>query len=185
MPDFWTKHLEAGERLLWQGRPDRGKKKAFHTWPFQAIALVFVGMSIWVLFFKDESDYALSNHGRYIVAYYASWVGLPLFAALAIAPKISRYFFRLKNLRYALTSRRAIITNAKGKILLYWVLEKKHLPWLEPDAVIFGRRKWRRKRPHYTGFSGKKFSDLSGFEMVSDAEKVFDLSMKVIEELDP
>jgi len=183
MSDFWAEHLEAGEKLLWEGRAERSKRKAFHTWGHQLLSFVFIGLSIRILFFEEGSDYAVRHYGKFIVAYYAAWVGLPFLTAFAIAPKQSRYFFRLRNLRYALTEQRAIITNAKGKILLYWVLEQKHLPWIEPDAVIFGRRKWRRKRPHFTGFSGKKFSDLSGFEMIPDAEKVYALAMNAIEEL--
>ncbi len=185
MSEFWSGHLEADEKLLWEGRPEQRRKLAFHSLALRAsvgVILVLVASNI---FFYDDW---LPGHGerfRDILLYWVCWASLPALLLGVVSPRLYRFVFFLRNKRYALTNKRAVISNAKGKILLYWVFERQHLPWKEPDAVIFGRRKWRIKRPHHTGFSGKKFSDLSGFEMIPDADHVYRLAMKAIEKLTP
>jgi len=191
MPEFWEKHLTRGEKLLWTGRPEKGRRLAMTTLGLRLRAiqgvLIFVLPCAYVIF--EVGFETMSKETRGVPAYFASWLALGFFGAISlpgfICPsRLRNWSWRVFGTRYALTNKRALVAKRNGKLVEILRLNKGLEPWREPDAVFFELLPKSRSRPRFRGVSGRLISELGGFEMISDSEKVYDLAIAAIAKLD-
>jgi len=183
MPETFGHLLAAGERVLWTGRPEKGLRSTLSTKSIRVVlggALLFmfayiIGYS-WVITPENET-------AKLVIGYWLSWLMALYLLRLVIFPVQVRYKFLRRSRHYALTNKRAIILGNDNTLLQAWSLQSDSEPWQEPDALFFGLQKETKKTPHYTGISGRKFSKFSGFEMIPDAQAVYELAIKTIANL--
>ena len=157
--------LQPGERLLWEGAPDRGIRLQRSDWYTIPFSLLWCGMLCIIIGPQIRIASVLPLMGLIYVPFIL--VGLYLLAG--------RFFFRayrLSGMRYAVTDKRAIIVSRRETVSLLY----RQIPMLQKEI----RRSdvgtiWFQRPTYYGSGSHRRHIPGVGFEEIADAEEVYRL----------
>ncbi len=160
----WEGILDAGERIIWQGRPD----PSFHVSPKKLFPTLFgLGFAGFALFWMAMA--AQSGGGFWMFGLIHFSVGLWLTGNSLFGESL-----RHRRTWYTLTDKRAFIATDfpwKGRQLDSYALTPATRLSLRgglPGSVIFAREERR-------GNKGRRYMVDIGFHRIGDAEKVYEL----------
>lgn len=158
----WADILAPGERVLWQGQPDRRVPWRGGALPFAAFGLIFAGFAVFWMIMAARSG-AFWAFG--LIHFFAGLV--MAFGPLLIGPYIAHHTW------YSLSNRRAFFANdlpLAGKTLL--ALDLRPSLGVEFDGGDPGTIRFDgRAEPIY----GARFDSTPSFSKIHDARTVFGL----------
>lgn len=167
---LWGPHLDETEKLVWTGRPS-----AVISIPFDSRFLDFVGgcfaVALGIVIIAGKLPQSDENTTPALFGWFIVAIG----AASAIAPLLWSNWQRW-NSRYAVTTRRALILRRSFGFRSMQSWQVQTIPALEL-ATGWHKSVWFDKSK--AGFLSAKRQRNIGFEMISDAEEVFSLLLKV------
>jgi hypothetical protein len=164
VPAGWGGILDAGERILWQGRPDQGFHLEITRLPLAVFGLFFAGFALFWMVMAAQAGGVFWMFG---LLHFSVGVGLA-FSALAWGTLKRRATW------YTLTDRRAFIATRlplRGKRLdSYTITPDTRLSLRDgsPGSVLFGREERR-------GNKGRVYTVDIGFERIDDAGSAFEI----------
>ncbi len=170
---LWIGPLDEAERLLWQGRPDgRFRFNMLNLAP-SLFGVVFLAVGLFELTYVQSFEKGLSLLGAVPAALAVTFLlfGLHLVLGIHIGETYDR-----RNTRYALTDRRAIVALKRfGRLSLtsfpISAETEIELRATTPQSVLFADR--------YIELEDEAERQRIGFELLADAEAVYDLMLQV------
>ena len=168
----WVGILDAGEKIVWQGRPSGGLRASRNN----------LLMSAFGLFFAFPSLMGLAINKGEAGSNFNSLMTLP-FIAIGAYLTIGQYFYAAylrRHTWYTVTNKRAIVaTNAFGKKLRSWPITKATILDFMPgeEATIFFATEIRRD-----GDGGWQEHRV-GFEYIRDGQVAYQLIRKIQSEM--
>ncbi len=157
--------LQPGERLLWEGTPERGIRLQRSDWFTVPFSLLWCGMLCIIIGPQIRMAAALPHLGLIYIPFILAGVYL-------LAGRFFLRTCRLARTRYAVTDKRVIIVSRRETVFLVY----EQIPMLQKEIRRSGVGTIWFQRPAYYG-SGKHRRHIPGmgFEEISEAERVYRL----------
>lgn len=171
--DPWIGPLDKTERLIWQGRPDGRFRVDMYNIAPSLFGIVFMAVGIFELVYVQSFESGLTLFGAIPAAFAVTFLLFGLHLVLGI--HLGRTYDR-RNTRYALTDQRAIVAlnRFRTPIVTSFAITAEmeiELRTTEPPSVLFADR--------YIELEDETERQRIGFELLGDAQKVYDLMLQV------
>ena len=157
--------LQPGERLLWEGAPERGIRLQRSDWYTIPFSLLWCGMLCVVIGPQLRMVTVLPLFGLFYIPFILA--GLYLLAG--------RFFFRawrLAGARYAVTDKRVILVGRRETLFLMY----GQIPLLQKEIRRSGvGTVWFRQPAYYGSGNHRRRVPGVGFEEIAEAERVYRL----------
>lgn len=157
--------LQPGERLLWEGAPERGIRLQRSDWVTIPFSLLWCGMLCLIIGPQIRMAAVLPFWGLIYVPFILA--GLYLLAG--------RFFFRawrLAGMRYAVTDKRVVLVGRRETVFLMY----GQIPMLQKEVRRSGVGTiWFQRPTHYGSGNHRRHVPGVGFEEIAEAERVYRL----------